>query len=128
MTLDEIIERCESVLNAKASEYSTPRNRWHNFFMASESTCATTIPGLTPEEWCMAFAMKHFVSCLDIRAGKKLDVLEKAGDLVNYYLIWRAIRQGVSEVNARLWLTDLIEAPHPFWSIGLELLMEVENA
>jgi len=122
MTISEIAKMCDATLQSKAEEYASPQQRWHNFITASKVD-----PSLKPKEWARAFAMKHHVSCLDILAGKDLDVKEKAGDLINYYLIYRCIRDNETNPDTVNWLVDLEVIRTPFWIIGLELLKGLEE-
>jgi len=121
MTINEIAEMCDATLQSKAKEYASPDERWHNFITANKVD-----PTMSPKKWVYAFAMKHHVSCLDIIEGKDLDVKEKAGDLVNYYLIYRCIRDYKVNPDTQQWLLDLGVLRTPFWIVGLDLLLDLE--
>ena len=134
MNLKQIADMCDKVLNQKAHEYATPNERWHNFITAVEKARdfdRGSLLCLSPGAWACAFAMKHYVSCIDIDRGDKLfdpDVVkEKAGDLLNYYLIHRCIEDGRVSPDTYDWLRELLESQERPWILGLELLFKVNE-
>lgn len=95
MTFDDVLKerlrKTESVLAAKAEEYATGENRYHNFFRAAG------LQGCTPEQALMGMLAKHLVSVLDMVAvtaegdwkrWPREDMIdEKIGDTINYLIL-----------------------------------------
>ena len=89
--LKERLRKTESVLAAKAQEYATGENRYHNFHRAAE------LLGCTPEQALMGMLAKHLVSVLDMvevtaelgwRPWPSEDMIdEKIGDTINYLIL-----------------------------------------
>ena len=95
----------QSVLVAKAKEYSSDTDRLHNFKVAAGLASRLE----TPEQALWGMLRKHLVSVIDIidqtAAGKvPSDHIrnEKIGDSINYLLLLEAllIERGGSDVNA----------------------------
>lgn len=134
MTLEEIADMCDCVLYSKATEYATPDQRWHNFIEAAERAKdfnRGSLLQLSPEAWACAFAMKHYISCRDIDQGILVAspevIREKAGDLVNYYLIYTCIVDGFTNPDTLTWLRELYVSKREPWYLGLKLLMELDS-
>jgi hypothetical protein len=87
--LDNRLELSKSILGIKAKEYSSDKDRLHNFKRAAQ------VLGTTPEKALMGMFIKHFVSILDMVdfEGKVDDCLleEKIGDAINYMILLEAI-------------------------------------
>lgn len=90
---EEQVQRSRETLGFKAKEYATT-DRLHNFKVAAEYL------GMSPEQACLAFATKHFVSiadmCHNVTHGETYDLSvwnEKIGDAINYLFLLRAIVQ-----------------------------------
>lgn len=83
--LDRRIEKIRAVLASKELEYSSGRDRLHNFKVAAR------IDEETPKEACWGMAKKHLVSVIDMIKGDTLctqDMVdEKVGDLINYLIL-----------------------------------------
>lgn len=83
------IVRIREVLSAKAEEYSTGSNRFHNFDVAAR------ILDCTPEQALRGMLLKHIVSVLDLIqwAKEEEDLItatvidEKIGDTINYLIL-----------------------------------------
>ena len=83
------IDRIRKVLTAKAEEYSTEGNRFHNFDVAAR------ILDCTPERALQGMMLKHIVSVLDLIqwAEEEEDLItatvidEKIGDTINYLIL-----------------------------------------
>lgn len=82
------LDKIRNTLVEKAKEYANDKDRLHNFNRGA------AITGKTREDVLWGFALKHFVSFMDIldgiRGGKfpdkdKWD--EKIGDLINYLIL-----------------------------------------
>jgi hypothetical protein len=89
---DECVEnriaRIRKVLTAKAEEYATEGNRFHNFDVAAR------ILDCTPEQALRGMLLKHIVSVLDlIQGAEEVDQInaavidEKIGDTINYLIL-----------------------------------------
>lgn len=90
---DEIItarlEKIKTVLGAKAKEYASPQDRFHNFRVAGR------MAGCTPEKALYGMMLKHEVSVVDLieMADISPDKLneplidEKIGDNINYLIL-----------------------------------------
>jgi len=137
MTHAEIVAMCDQTLNKKASEYATAEDRWHNFYASAElfsdfRRYTDTVLAVSPIDTCLLFALKHYTSCVDIANGKPATpemVKEKAGDLLNYYLIYCAMSKGVVSVDTDETLTQLMKIPHDGglpWALGYRLLKELK--
>ena len=89
-----IRKRCDSIienLNRKGLEYSRNRDPLHNFNVGSR------ISGLSREKVVWGFALKHYISFLDMLDDVSLSRLptedyvdEKIGDLINYLILCEA--------------------------------------
>lgn len=83
------IKGIREVLLAKATEYATENNRFHNFDVAAR------ILNTTPEQALQCMMLKHIVSVFDLveSAGTNSDLLtkqiidEKIGDTINYLIL-----------------------------------------
>jgi hypothetical protein len=133
MTHQEIVEMCDAVMNRKAEEYASPEERWHNFYQSAVLfqnfyRYFVIIEDVSPMDCCLMFALKHYTSCEDIVNGKPATpemVKEKAGDLLNYYLIYRAMDSRTTVVETSTWLSELCSMPRHEampWIVGYELL------
>lgn len=90
MILEKRIEKIKTVLGNKAKEYSSDKDRLHNFKVAAR------IQNTTPEKAAFGMALKHLVSVMDIientpKKPSKEMVDEKIGDLVNYLILIEAL-------------------------------------
>ncbi len=87
--LDARIYKIRATLSAKAGEYASTQNRYHNFDIASR------IANVTPEQALYGMMLKHEVSVLDLVAWTrdaedkitKEMVDEKVGDYINYLIL-----------------------------------------
>jgi hypothetical protein len=87
--IEHRIHNIREVLLAKAKEYATENNRFHNF------DAAARILNKTPEQALQGMMVKHIVSVFDlIESGEtntntlteqKID--EKIGDTINYLIL-----------------------------------------
>lgn len=83
------IKYIREVLSAKAEEYATDDNRFHNFDVAAR------ILVCTPEQALQGMLSKHIVSVLDLvewSETKPLEITEaligeKIGDAINYLML-----------------------------------------
>jgi len=93
--LDIIIrKRCDSILESlsrKGIEYSRNRDPLHNFNVGAR------LSGLSREKVLWGFALKHYISFLDIlddvsnnHLPKEEYLDEKIGDLINYLILCEA--------------------------------------
>jgi hypothetical protein len=137
MTHADIVAMCDQTLNRKAEEYATAEDRWHNFYQASKlfgdfDNYRDTAYYVSPIDACLLFALKHYTSCVDIANGKPASpemVKEKAGDLLNYYIIYCCLRDGKVSVGIDECLMDLISKPRVAgvpWVLGYILLKELK--
>lgn len=90
MILEKRIEKIKTVLGNKAKEYSSYKDRLHNFKVAAR------IQNTTPEKAAFGMALKHLVSVMDIientpKKPSKEMVDEKIGDLINYLVLIEAL-------------------------------------
>ena len=82
-------EKTRATLIAKAEEYATSSNRFHNFDVAAR------ILDCTPEKALEGMLLKHIVSILDLIEWSNSDKLkiteeivdEKVGDTINYLIL-----------------------------------------
>ena len=89
-----IIERCEKIsktLVEKGKEYRRNEDPLHNFRVAAK------VQNTTEEKALWGFAVKHYVSFLDILNDIEKGILpkeevvdEKIGDLINYLILCEA--------------------------------------
>ena len=86
--LNEILEQTRDVLAVKALMYVRNGDRMHNFNVGA------TMEGIPREEVLHSFRLKHEISRRDIvndlKEGivpSKALVMEKYGDLINYYVL-----------------------------------------
>ena len=89
--VNERIEAIKATLTSKAKEYATNTDRLHNFNRAGK------ISGQCREKALWGFALKHYVSFLDILDRVDAGLLpseehlnEKVGDLINYLILVEA--------------------------------------
>ena len=94
--LEEILERTTTVLAAKSNEYSTDKDKLHNFKRAGKMLQCT------PEKALVGMWTKHVISILDIvdkieqnthdETGKELMMIEeKITDSLNYLILLEAL-------------------------------------
>lgn len=93
---DEIVkQRCKKIVNVlveKAKEYASDKDRLHNFNKAA------ILSGQTREKALWGFALKHYVSFMDMldkleekgEVPSEYMVNEKIGDLINYLILCEA--------------------------------------
>ena len=86
--VDERIKKIKEVLQKKGDEYATG-DRMHNFKRAGE------LLGCTPEKALLGFLVKHIISVIDLINGKPLDIDEKIGDCINYFILLEALLKEV---------------------------------
>lgn len=87
--IENRIHNIRKVLSAKAKEYATDDNRFHNFDVAAR------ILDCTPEQALRGMLLKHIVSVLDLvewadSNSTKLTeqaIDEKIGDIINYLIL-----------------------------------------
>ena len=91
-TFNELVEKqvelCKKVLMVKNKEYSSGEDRLHNFKVIARKL------NITPEQACLVLMQKHVVSVEDIAGGKEATpemMDEKFGDIINYYILLRAL-------------------------------------
>jgi len=89
--LNARIYNTKAVLQDKAKEYATQKNRYHNFDVAAR------ILDCTQEQALQGMMMKHIVSVFDLidqtesKQTDKKTVDEKIGDLINYLILLEGI-------------------------------------
>lgn len=87
--VEEYLERCKSVLQAKDAEYSSETDRLHNFVMAGKYKSES------PREALFGMLVKHWVSIADMcQSGKHYPEAlwdEKLVDNINYTLLLKAL-------------------------------------
>lgn len=83
--------KIKETLSSKAKEYATDMDKLHNFNVGARLT------GQTRERVLWGFALKHYISFLDILDGldkgklpSEAMVDEKVGDLINYLVLVEA--------------------------------------
>ena len=83
--------KIKETLSSKAKEYATDMDKLHNFNVGARLT------GQTRERVLWGFALKHYISFLDILDGldkgklpSEAIVDEKVGDLINYLVLIEA--------------------------------------
>lgn len=86
--IENRIHKIREILSAKAGEYATDYNRFHNFDVAAR------ILDCTPEQALRSIMIKHIVSVLDLVQGaeevdqtKAAVIDEKIGDTINYLIL-----------------------------------------
>jgi hypothetical protein len=87
--IENRIHKIREILSAKAGEYATSGNRFHNFDVAAR------ILNGTPEQALQGMMLKHIVSVLDLIqwAEEEEDLItatvidEKIGDTINYLIL-----------------------------------------
>jgi hypothetical protein len=86
--IENRIHKIREILSAKAGEYATDYNRFHNFDVAAR------ILDCTPEQALQGMMLKHIVSVLDLIQGAEEEDLikataidEKIGDTINYLIL-----------------------------------------
>lgn len=89
--LQQRLKKIEQTLGQKAKEYATNMDKLHNFNVGARLT------GQTRERVLWGFALKHYISFLDILDGLDKGKLpieamvdEKVGDLINYLVLVEA--------------------------------------
>ena len=100
--LDARIYKMRAILNAKAGEYASTPNRYHNFDIAAR------MANVTPEQALYGMMLKHEVSVSDLIAwtsdGNESKITkdlidEKIGDLINYLVLLEGLL--VRRIDAR---------------------------
>lgn len=83
--------KIKETLSSKAKEYATDMDKLHNFNVGARLT------GQTRERVLWGFALKHYISFLDIldsldkgKLPSEAMVDEKVGDLINYLVLVEA--------------------------------------
>lgn len=83
--------KIKETLSSKAKEYATDMDKLHNFNVGAR------LSGQTRERVLWGFALKHYISFLDILDGldkgklpSEAIVDEKVGDLINYLVLVEA--------------------------------------
>lgn len=83
------IEQIRSVLISKSKEYSTDKDKLHNF-KSNPIGCKET-----PTEVCWGYLRKHLQSIYDIAMGNveatQAQIEEKIGDSINYMFLMEAL-------------------------------------
>ena len=106
MTFDSIIEyriiKIRETLSAKAVEYATDDDKFHNFEVAGR------MAGVTPEKALQGMMLKHIVSVFDLIdwtatgderiTAEMID--EKIGDTINYLILLEGMLKQRSEYKA----------------------------
>ena len=89
--LDARLIKIKETLSSKAKEYATDMDKLHNFNVGAR------LSGQTRERVLWGFALKHYISFLDILDGLDKGKLpseeivdEKVGDLINYLVLVEA--------------------------------------
>lgn len=85
------LTKIKETLSSKAEEYATDNDKLHNFNVGARLT------GQTRERVLWGFAIKHYISFLDIldsldkgKLPTEAIVDEKIGDLINYLVLVEA--------------------------------------
>lgn len=85
------LTKIKETLSSKAEEYATDNDKLHNFNVGARLT------GQTREKVLWGFAIKHYISFLDIldsldkgKLPTEAIVDEKIGDLINYLVLVEA--------------------------------------
>lgn len=85
------LTKIKETLSSKAKEYATDADKLHNFNIGARIT------GQTREKVLWGFALKHYISFLDIlenldkgQLPSEALVDEKIGDLINYLVLVEA--------------------------------------
>lgn len=85
------LTKIKETLSSKAEEYATDNDKLHNFNVGARLT------GQTREKVLWGFAIKHYISFLDIldsldkgKLPTETLVDEKIGDLINYLVLVEA--------------------------------------
>lgn len=106
MTFDSIIDnritKIRETLSAKAKEYATDDNRFHNFEVAGRMV------GITPEKALQGMMMKHIVAVFDLIDLTSIDdkkitvemIDEKIGDTINYLILLEGMLKQRSEYKS----------------------------
>jgi len=89
--LQQRLKKIEQTLGQKAKEYAAEGDKLHNFNVGARIT------GQTREKVLWGFALKHYISFLDIlenldkgKLPTEAMVDEKIGDLINYLVLVEA--------------------------------------
>jgi hypothetical protein len=101
--IENRIHNIREVLLAKAEEYATEDNRFHNFDVAAR------ILNITPEHALQGMMLKHIVSVFDLVewAGTDTNMLteqiidEKIGDTINYLILLEGLLLRRLETKSR---------------------------
>ncbi len=85
----DTLHSCESVMTSKEEEYSSGKDRFHNFKVAAR------MKGCTPIEALEGMKLKHDVSVKDLidnpdTATERL-LTDKIGDSINYLLLLKGL-------------------------------------
>lgn len=95
--VEEQFERCKDILCVKSEEYSSNKDRLHNF------KCAAGYRNQDPKDALWGMATKHFVSVSDMCQDGKDHSLElwneKITDSINYLLLLKALVVEEKEEN-----------------------------
>jgi hypothetical protein len=88
--LNERLFKIKEVLANKAKEYSSDKDRLHNFKEASKFL------NCTPEKALLGFLTKHLVSVIDMINNSNVIydeaiINEKIGDCINYFILLEAL-------------------------------------
>jgi hypothetical protein len=89
--LEDVIKNIREILGNKGIEYSSDKDRLYNF-----RRCADILH-ITNERALLGFAMKHFISILDMIEGlpdkipSKERIDEKCHDMINYLILLKAL-------------------------------------
>jgi len=97
------IEKIREVLSAKAEEYATSGNRFHNFDVAAR------ILDSTPEQALQGIMSKHIVSVFDLIEWADSDeekvtekaIDEKIGDTINYLILLEGLLLRRIDIKAK---------------------------
>jgi hypothetical protein len=89
--VDKRLVHCKNVLNKKADDYASKKDRLHNFKLGA------ALIRQTPEQFAMELATKHIIAISDKLVNKEVMsaafVTEKIGDVINYMLLIEALNQ-----------------------------------
>ena len=85
------LTKIKEILGNKAKEYAAEGDKLHNFNVGARIT------GQTREKVLWGFALKHYISFMDILDDLELGIIpsealvdEKIGDLINYLILAEA--------------------------------------
>lgn len=97
------LTKIKDILGSKAKEYASEGDKLHNFNVGARIT------GQTREKVLWGFALKHYISFMDILDDLELGIIpsealvdEKIGDLINYLILAEAsIKQKIYEQQSK---------------------------